>query len=179
MLPPQFSIGLTRHEAAGTNTPYISSFHNRSCLQESWQVTQASVAEKYFKSCKFEGVERCLSLHGNSILGKCAMRVIVNHYFTTFFGCPDQYLGDLKLYSWSFSFLFFLKEINFFQWYLDRKQATNGLLIQSCLGWIGKFFRHLQVGLPGNPSREQSEPHWGNRLCHLDGNHTWICICGY
>lgn len=47
VLPPQFSIGLSIDEAAGTNAPHISSFHNRSCLQESWQVIQAPVAEKY------------------------------------------------------------------------------------------------------------------------------------
>lgn len=45
-LPPQLSIGLTIHEAEGKKTPHISSFHNRSHLQESWQVMQASVAEK-------------------------------------------------------------------------------------------------------------------------------------
>lgn len=70
---------------------------------------------KKFKSFKFERLERCVSLHGNSILGKCAMTVIVNQYFKTSFCCPDQYLGDLNLYSWSFSSLFFLKELNFFQ----------------------------------------------------------------
>lgn len=70
---------------------------------------------KIFKSSKFAGVEWWVSLHGNSILGKCAMTAIVNQYFTTFFCCPDQYLGDLNLYSCSFSSLFFLKEINLFQ----------------------------------------------------------------
>lgn len=70
---------------------------------------------KKFKSCKLERLERCVSLHGNSILGKCAMTVIVNRYFTILFCCPDQYLGDLNLYSCSFSSLFFLKELNFFQ----------------------------------------------------------------
>lgn len=63
---------------------------------------------KRFKSCKFEGVERCVSLHGN-ILGKCAMTVIVNQYFTTFFCYLDQYLGDLNLYSWFFFIPIFLE----------------------------------------------------------------------
>lgn len=55
VLPPQHSIGLTIHEAAGTNAPHISSFHNRSCLQESWQVIQASVAEKYSNPLSLRG----------------------------------------------------------------------------------------------------------------------------
>ena len=45
-LPPQLSIGLTTHEVAGEKTPHVSSFQNRSHLQESWQVMQASAGEK-------------------------------------------------------------------------------------------------------------------------------------
>lgn len=45
-LPPQLSIGLTTHEAAGEKTLHVSSFQDRSHLQESRQVMQASIGEK-------------------------------------------------------------------------------------------------------------------------------------
>lgn len=107
MLPPQLSIGLAIHEAAGTNRPYIFLI-SQQVMPAGELASHASLnCRKRFKSCKFEGVESCVSLHGNSILGKCAMTVIVNQYFTTFFHCADQCLGDLNLYS--FFILAFLK----------------------------------------------------------------------
>jgi len=44
-----------------------------------------------------------------------------------------------------------------FQQHFERKQATNGLPIQPRLGWINRFFRHLQTGPPGNHSRQAKQ----------------------
>lgn len=54
-LPPQFSIGLTIHEAAGEKTLHVSLFQNRSHLQEGWQVMQTSVGEKDLSPVNLRG----------------------------------------------------------------------------------------------------------------------------
>jgi len=71
-LPPQRSIGLTIHEAAGEKDT------TRFLIPE--QVTPAGKLashtspswRKRFEYCECEGAERWGSLHGRSILGKCA-----------------------------------------------------------------------------------------------------------
>lgn len=77
-LPPQLSIGLTIHEAAGGKKDTTYFLFPEQVTPAGDLASHASLSwRKRFNSCKFEGAEGCGSLPGKRILEKCAMAALV------------------------------------------------------------------------------------------------------
>lgn len=124
---------------------------------------------KRFKSCKFEGAERCGCLHGRTILGKRAM------IFWHFLLLSWLVFLRLALVLLSFFIHFMVEGVNLLSAIFWEKMGNKWATHTIMFGLDKQIFQAPSSRSTWkSPADRRSEAHWGNRFCQLDGIQTRI-----